>query len=158
GNYWMGGYEKHGDRPQGILTSVAFEITHPWASFLVGGGPHPTTCVELVWKDTGKVFHRASGLEEEDMKREVVDLRAHRGKKMFIRLVEKPPGHWGHVNYDDSRFHATKPSFPPRPKPAQPDVYKFAGLTPKKAAEAMTVPEGFSVSLIAGEPQVRQPI
>ena len=29
--------------------------------FLVGGGPHPTTCVELVRKDTGEVFFRASG-------------------------------------------------------------------------------------------------
>src|SRR6516225_6589764 len=45
GNYWIGGYEVHGDRPQGTLTSVAFKVTHRWASFLVGGGPHPTTCV-----------------------------------------------------------------------------------------------------------------
>src|SRR5580692_7275756 len=37
GNYWIGGYEKHGDRPQGTLTSVPFEVTHPWASFLIGG-------------------------------------------------------------------------------------------------------------------------
>ena len=52
-----------GDKPQGTLTSVPFKVTHPWASFLVGGGPHETTCVELVRKDTGEVFHRASGLE-----------------------------------------------------------------------------------------------
>src|SRR5438309_11710711 len=34
GNYWIGGYEKYGDKPQGTLTSVAFKVTHPWASFL----------------------------------------------------------------------------------------------------------------------------
>ena len=38
GQYWIGGYELKGDRPQGTLTSVPFKVTHPWASFLVGGG------------------------------------------------------------------------------------------------------------------------
>jgi putative membrane-bound dehydrogenase-like protein len=159
GNYWIGGYELRGDKPQGTLTSVAFKITHPWGSFLVGGGSYPVTCVELVRKDTGKVFHRASGLEEENLRREVVDLKPHLGKEIFIRLVDKHTGHWGHVNFDDFRFHADKPSCPPRPAlKAPPDTYKYAGLPPKKAAEAMTVPEGFEVKLFAGEPDVHQPI
>lgn len=158
GYYWVGGFEKKGDRPQGTLTSAAFRITHPYASFLVGGGPHATTCVELVIKESGKVFHRASGLEEEDMKREVVDLRPHKGKEMFIRLVDRHAGHWGHLNFDDFRFHATRPTFPARPRTARPDVYAHAGLPPKKAAEVMTVPDGFKVTLFAGEPDVRQPI
>src|SRR5579875_1959724 len=38
------------------------------------------------------------------------------------------------------------------------DAYKYAGLPPEKAAAAMTVPEGFEVQLLAGEPDVRQPI
>src|SRR5262245_25464395 len=33
GRFWVGGYERQGDRPQGTLTSVSFPITHPWASF-----------------------------------------------------------------------------------------------------------------------------
>ena len=37
-------------------------------------------------------------------------------------------------------------------------MYKFAGLPPDKAAQAMTVPEGFDVKLFAGEPDVQQPI
>src|SRR5579871_1328689 len=41
GEYWIGGYELHGDRPQGTLTSVAFKVTYPWASFLIGGGSGP---------------------------------------------------------------------------------------------------------------------
>src|SRR3954471_18026031 len=48
GDFWIGGYEKLADKPTGTLTSVPFKVTHPWASFLVGGGPHPETCVELV--------------------------------------------------------------------------------------------------------------
>ncbi len=157
GNYWIGGYERHGDPPQGTLTSIPFKVTHPWASFLVGGGPHPTTCVELVRKDTGRVFHRASGAEEENMRRGVVDLRPLRGKEIFIRLVDRHSGHWGHVNFDDFRFHSHKPRYPAR-KGVTPDVYRYAGLPPQRAAEVMTVPEAFSVKLFAGEPDVRQPI
>src|SRR5437762_9965005 len=30
GQYWIGGYEKYGDKPTGTLTSVSFKVTHPW--------------------------------------------------------------------------------------------------------------------------------
>ncbi|HZT80056.1 MAG TPA: PVC-type heme-binding CxxCH protein, partial [Gemmataceae bacterium] len=158
GQYWVGGYERKGDRPEGTLTSVPFKVTHPWASFLVGGGPWPETCVELVRNDTREVFSRTSGLEEENLRRVAVDLRPHLGKEIFIRLVDKHSGHWGHLNFDDFRFHAEKPDFPVRKGPPQPDVYRYAGLPPGKAAAAMTVPEGFTVTLFAGEPDVCQPI
>ena len=38
GQFWIGGYEKLRDLPQGTLTSATFEVTHPFCSFLVGGG------------------------------------------------------------------------------------------------------------------------
>ena len=38
------------------------------------------------------------------------------------------------------------------------DLYEHAGVTPEKAAQVMTLPEGFSVTLFAGEPDVQQPI
>src|SRR5580698_7975050 len=162
GQYWIGGYEKYADKPQGTLTSVPFKVTHPWASFLVGGGPHTLeTCVELIALPGKEVFFRASGLEEEDMRRVVVDLSKLKDKEIQIRLVDKHSGHWGHLNFDDFRFHAQKPTFPERPKsePLPPgDTYKFAGLPPEDAAKAMTVPEGFKVSLFAGDPDVHQPI
>lgn len=158
GNYWIGTFERKGDAPKGTLTSVSFKITHPYASFLVGGGSHATTRVELVLKESGKVFHRSSGLDEEDMKREVVDLRKLQGQEMFLRLIDQHSGGWGHINFDDFRFHTSKPSFAVRPRTLQPDVYAHAGLSPKQAAAAMTVPPGFKVSLFAGEPEVQQPI
>ncbi len=140
---------------------MAFKVTHPWASFLVGGGPWPETCVELVRADTKEVFSRTSGIEQEMLRRVAVDLRPHVGKEIFIRLVDRHSGHWGHINFDDFRFHSDKPVIATRPRhepPPPPDVYKYAGLPPKKAAEVMTVPEGFQVKLFAGEPDVRQPI
>ena len=160
GQFWIGGYERHGDKPTGTLTSVPFKVTHPWASFLVGGGPHTLeTCVEVV---AGKdVIARASGTEAEDMQRIVVDLSTYQGKEIQVRVVDRHTGHWGHVNFDDFRFHAQKPSFPQRPKAEPPppaDAYKFAALPPQDAAKAMTVPDGFRVSLFAGEPDVHQPI
>src|SRR5262249_22226564 len=51
-----------------------------------------------------------------------------------------------------------KPEFPTRTKPTEPDKFVNAGLSPEEAAKAMTVPEGFSVTLFAGEPDLKQPI
>src|SRR6516165_5474035 len=115
GHYWIGGYERHGDKPQGTLTSVPFKVTHPWASFLVGGGPWPETCVELVRSDTKEVFSRTSACELENMRRVAVDLKPHLGQEIFIRLVDHHAGHWGHINFDDFRFHTEKPDLPPQP-------------------------------------------
>jgi putative membrane-bound dehydrogenase-like protein len=158
GHYWIGGYERLQDKPQGTLTSVPFKVTHPWASFRVGGGPHTETCVELVQKDSDQVIFRVSGMEEENLRLIEVDLRKQQGKEICIRLVDRHSGHWGHINFDDFRFHAEQPKVPPRPTAVTPDVYKHAGLSPNKAAAAMTVPEGFTVTLFAGEPDVHQPI
>src|SRR5437763_6374988 len=72
GRLWVGGYERKGDNAQGTLTSVPFKVTHPWASFLVGGGYHATTCVELLRKDTGAVFSRTSGIGAENLRRVAV--------------------------------------------------------------------------------------
>ena len=162
GEFWIGGYEKHGDKPTGTLTSAPFKVTHPWASFLVGGGPHELqTCVELVDATTNALFFRTAGLEEEDLKRVAVDLSKVQGKEIKVRVVDGHTGHWGHVNFDDFRFHTTKPVVAQRPKKGPPpklDVVTHAGLSPEAAAKAMTVPEGFSVQLFAGEPDVHQPI
>src|SRR5438105_12018112 len=93
GQYWIGTYERAGDKPTGTLTSAPFKVTHPWASFLVAGGPWPETCVEIRLKDGEALVARVSGIEEENLKRVAVDLRQHVGKEIFIRLVDKHSGH-----------------------------------------------------------------
>ncbi|HQR41653.1 MAG TPA: dehydrogenase, partial [Gemmatales bacterium] len=159
GKYWIGGFERFGDKPRGKLISVPFQVTHPWASFLVAGGTYIDTCVEIVDAQWNEVLFRASGLEEENLKRVAVDLTRHQGKMILIRIVDNQTGHWGHVNFDDFRFHNTKPKVDPRPQQTlTADNYPHAGLKPEEAAKVMTVPEGFSVSLFAGEPDIRQPI
>ena len=42
--------------------------------------------------------------------------------------------------------------------PAQQQEKRYDGLTPEEAAKAMTVADGFSVQLVAGEPDVSQPV
>lgn len=158
GRYWIGGYEKLQDKPTGTLTSVPFKVTHPWATFLVGGGPHDKeTCVEIVDVAKKDVIFRAAGTESESLGKVVVDLSQLQGTEIQIRLVDKHTGHWGHLNFDDFRFHSEKPNVAPRAV-TKADDYKFSGQKPEDAAKNMTVPPGFSVSLFAGEPDIHQPI
>ena len=155
GRFWVGSYERSGDPARGTLTSVPFALTKPYASFLIGAGSFPTTRAEVVRADNGVVIAKASGDDSEDMKRVAFDLTPHIGKDVFIRLVDDDARGWGHVNFDDFRLHDARPEVAKR---ATPDAFLHAGLSPEEAARAMTVPEGFKVTLFAGEPDVHQPI
>ena len=168
GQYWIGTYEIHGDDGTGTLSSVPFKVTQPWASFLVGGGPHQATRVEIVLKDgpSERPIFSVSGQESENLQRVTVNLKPHLGKEIFVRIIDEQKGHWGHVNFDDFRFHPEQPLFANAMKPAKApmesllpvDVVKFAGLPPEQAAKEMTLPPKFSATLFAGEPDVKQPI
>ena len=179
GEFWIGGYEKVGDKGTGKLTSVSFEVTHPWASFLIGGGRSAQTRVEVVEDATGKVIHTASGADEERMHREAVDLKSMAGKRIFIRLVDESKGGWGHLNFDDFVFHDAQPpatsmiaaASTPRAKgsrqtespvlwhlesnPAKPT--SVANEEAQKVVAGMMLTHGFQAELIAAEPDVKQP-
>ena len=159
GKYWASSFENSGgDESKGTLTSATFVVSKPWASFLIAGGAYPETRVEIVAADDGKVLFTANGDMTETMKRVAADLRKFQGAKVFLRLVDQHSGGWGHVNFDDFLLHDHKPDVPIAAQSAGPDTYAHAGLSPKEAAEAMTLPPGFKVDLIAGEPDVVQPI
>ncbi len=178
GQFWIGGYEKFGDARTGILTSSSFEVTHPWASFLVGGGQDRNlTRVEVVEEATGKIIDFASGTDVEDMRREVVDLRAYVGKRIFVRVVDQSTSGWGHVNFDDFVFHDKPPAVPRGPaasgssasrqkqspvlwhllpNPAKPTAVDNAAA--QKVVAGMMLTQGFQAELIAAEPDVKQPV
>jgi len=159
GDYWIGGFEPKGaDDAVGTLTSAPFKVTKPFASFLIGGGSHKDTRVELLLAGGDKPFAQVTGQESETMRRVVVDLTSYQGKDIIVRLVDRHLGPWGHLNFDDFRLHDDKPQAATPSGEASPDDYLHAGLSPEEAAKAMTVPEGFSVKLFAGEPDVTQPI
>src|SRR6266705_5724022 len=94
GQYWIGGFEIAGDKPKGTLTSVPFKVTKPYASFLVAGGPNNETRVELVQAWDNIVFWQTTaGVEEENLRPMVVDLKRFIGRQIYIRLVDDHSGH-----------------------------------------------------------------
>jgi putative membrane-bound dehydrogenase-like protein len=163
GDYWVGTYEiAKSDEGKGTLTSATFKVTQPWGSFLVGGGADiGTERVEIVRAGDQSVIFRATGADMEDMRRVAVDLTKEQGKEIFIRIVDDASGAWGHINFDDFRFHAQKPAVAAPARSTEllvADVVKNAGLSPQQAVEAMAMPPGFSAQLVAGEPDVQQPV
>ncbi|MEQ8764159.1 MAG: DUF1080 domain-containing protein [Planctomycetota bacterium] len=168
GTYWIGGFERFGDARTGTLTSEPFRVTHPWATFLVNGGSWDETRVDVLLKteDGEERIFTTSGRSSETLRRATVDLRPYQGRQIFVRIIDQHQGGWGHINFDDFLFHVQKPDLPgpnqkggrlPDPPPPLDEVV-HAGLSPKEAAQAMTVPDGFEVTLFAGEPDVHQPI
>ncbi|MDB6040441.1 MAG: putative rane-bound dehydrogenase [Verrucomicrobiales bacterium] len=165
GDYWIGTYEVSGDDVQGTLTSVPFKVAAPYCSFLVAGGSASATRVELVREDSQEPFFKVSGTESETLRPVVVDLKAQQGKSIFIRIVDQAVGGWSHINFDNFRFHDSKPNFSDVLDPQKiaseippADTVKFAGLSPEDAAKEASLPPGFSMKLFAGEPDIRQPI
>lgn len=166
GEFWVGGYERtRTDKGQGVLTSDAFKVTHPWGSFLVGGGPNPETRVELVEAASGKVFFAARGKQLEDMDVAVAELKGQLGKEIRVRVVDESSGAWGHINYDDFRFHEKRPSghragaaLVRHSNPLLGHLVPNPGEHENQTVGGMMVPKGFKVDLIAQEPELTQPI
>ena len=48
GSFFIGGYELVQDRGTGTLTSAPFKVTHPFGSFLIGGGQDASTRSDFV--------------------------------------------------------------------------------------------------------------
>ncbi|MEM9588495.1 MAG: PVC-type heme-binding CxxCH protein, partial [Planctomycetota bacterium] len=186
GDHFIGGFEHVGDAGTGTLTSSPFTVTHPFASYLLSGGRSSKTRVE--WIDSqgsNRVLEVQTGNQREQMQRVLVDLRAVAGRDVAIRLVDESRGGWGHLNFDDVRFHqadelvdlaATVPSRMPSKGTITsvflPDVSASPSISPLlqhlipnptgpddlETLRQMKVPAGFSVELVASEPQLHQPM
>lgn len=173
GDFFVGGFELHQDAATGTLTSAPFEVTHPYGSFLIGGGNTQATRVEIVTvADDGarQTVFTATGDNREQMRRVVADLRSLQGATIAVRLIDESSGGWGHLNFDDFRFHDTPPvsvepnhvwrsTFNPLlqhlvPNPTNPS----SGSAAADTLAQMHVPNGFSVDAVAAEPIVHQPI
>jgi putative membrane-bound dehydrogenase-like protein len=173
GLYWVSSAPR-GSARKGTLSSAPFRVSHPYASFLVSGGAFASTRVEVVLTEDVTVIYTITGADYAGLRPAVVDLRSYAGKEIFVRLVDEETGAstatylkenpWAHIAFDSFRFHESKPFFvneitaseittlPPMDTPLH------AGLSGEEAAQAMTVPKGFSVKLAAAEPDVVRPI
>lgn len=158
----------------GTLTSVPFEVTHPYASFQVSGGALEDTRVELVRNDSKEVIFQITGSGRAPLQPVVVDLKEHIGKEIFIRLIDNETGvspipyiskdRFAHINFDNFLFYAERPTFENELKKEDIitlpplDYIKHAGLSGEEAAKAMTLPDGFKITLMASEPDIIRPI
>jgi len=184
GDYYVtsGGITNY--QAKGTLTSETFDITHPFASFKVSGGALAGVRVELVLAENDEVFFKITGHVNEGrfkgssqvaFRPVVVDLTPYQGKQMFIRIVDEETGQvpdiayigdniWAHIAFDDFRFHDIRPTYPNEFKPDDVvilpplDPVENSGLSGPDAAKAVIVPDGFSVTLAASEPDIVRPI
>jgi len=100
----------NGDRTTGTLTSPAFAIQRDYLTFLIGGGQHDNTCLQLLIDD--KVVAAASGQNDEKLNLSMFDVGKHKGKQARLRIVDENRGGWGHVNVDHIVHSDTKPEVP----------------------------------------------
>ena len=158
----------------GTLSSVPFKVSHPYASFKVSGGALADTRVEIVLTATNQAIFSSTGQGRATLQPVVVDLEPYLQKDIFVRIIDNETGisqipyikddKWAHINFDDFRFYPTRPYFPNELNkddiivlpPLDPIIN--SGLSGKEAAKAMTLPEGFKITLAASEPDVVRPI
>jgi putative membrane-bound dehydrogenase-like protein len=158
----------------GRLTSRPFTVDQPFASFRVAGGALKDTRVELVRADGDSVVFEISGYGRPGLRPVVVDLRPHMGREIYVRLIDRENGVSGlpyirdnklaYISFDVLRLHPTRPEFANELKPSEIqilpplDIIAEGGFSGADAVKAMTVPQGFHVTLAAAEPDVVRPI
>lgn len=88
------------DAMTGVIESPTFSLTDPKVSFRVGGGSHDQTYVAIC-TETDIEIKRASGKNTIVMQEVTWELPEFVDKEVFIRIVDKVKGGWGHVTFDD---------------------------------------------------------
>ncbi|MCY7349914.1 MAG: dehydrogenase [Cytophagaceae bacterium] len=174
GKYFLssGGTTNH--KLTGTLTSVPFRVTQPFAAFRVSGGALLDTRVELALAGTEQVIFQSTGQGRATLQPVVVDLQPYLNQEIFIRLIDKETGisqipyiandKWAHLNFDEFLFYPSRPEFPNELKQNDIivlpplDAVLHAGLSGMEAAQAMTPPTGFKITLAAAEPDIIRPI
>lgn len=87
-----------GDASHGTLTSPPFQVARKHISFLIGGGAHPETRVDL--RVDGKVVRSARGHERERLTWQSLDVSEFRGRKAELQVIDHHSGGWGHISLD----------------------------------------------------------
>ena len=108
--------EKGMDAQTGVIVSPFFIPRAGKMSFRVGGGGGKSTYVALCTAN-GREVQYARGIGDQIMQRAEWDLTPYAGKKMFIRIVDKATGGWGHVTADNFQFDGEVLTEHPAPNP-----------------------------------------
>lgn len=88
-----------GDDSRGTMISSEFTIERDYINFLLGGGRHADTYIELV-VEGNSIYLSRSVVESETLQWMTWDVKAYKGKKAQIRIVDNQRGGWGHILVD----------------------------------------------------------
>ena len=99
----------YGDSRKGTLTSTSFVIDHDYLSFVVAGGVHQGTRVELLIN--GEAVKDCSGIENTMLKANFFDLSEWHGQSAQIRIVDEVEEPWGRIIADDFQWTDKRPDF-----------------------------------------------
>ncbi len=91
----------NGDGTTGTLESPAFPLQRDYVNFLVGGGAHDQTRVDLMVD--GNAVLTSTGIESEELFWITWNVKPWAGKSARIRIVDNETGGWGHILADDFR-------------------------------------------------------
>jgi uncharacterized protein (DUF608 family) len=100
------------DAATGTLTSPPFTIQRPYLNFYIGGGANINE-VGLQLTVDGKVVGRATGKDDNRMRRASFNVSEFMGKKGVIEIYDHATGSWGNIGVSDivqSDVDATKPA------------------------------------------------
>ena len=99
GSYLANSYPAN-DAPAGLLTSNPFKIKGNRLEFLVGGAADPAKAgVRL--KVDGRIVLQANGRNDGQLRLNVWEVSAMKGKTAVLEIYDNGPGPWGHVLADE---------------------------------------------------------
>jgi non-lysosomal glucosylceramidase len=148
------------DRETGTLTSKPFVIERNYVTFWIGGGNHPgKTCVNLLVD--GKAVLSAAGQNQNQMRRESLDVRRLQGKTARLQIVDAESGPWGNIGVAEIVF-SDRPAQPAVRFQEQPDFGTMGlGLLepqPTDSAAAAVSVAALSEGPLSGAPEAAAPI
>jgi uncharacterized protein (DUF608 family) len=105
GKYFIGTYEDGekalGDGVTGEIRSPVFVVDSGAIALLVGGGNDAnTTYVALCDANGDKELKKETSLNDEVMTERLWNVTEYQGKRLYLKIVDKATGAWGHVNLD----------------------------------------------------------
>ncbi|MCR9198839.1 MAG: arylsulfatase [Planctomycetaceae bacterium] len=98
--------KKGQDAQTGVIISPLFVPEPGRMTFRVGGGNGPDVYVALCRAD-GRQVQSTQGVRDQVMQEREWDLTPYTGQKLFIKVVDKSTGGWGHITADDFQFDGT---------------------------------------------------
>ncbi len=102
------------DKQQVVLQSPTFVVHGDRASFLASGGFVPDSLyVGLFHADSKQLLQSGGGPKGPQMKRTTWDVSGLKGKAVFLRVVDRNVGGWGHLTFDDFSVDGSLQQPPP---------------------------------------------